>query len=32
MYDYAIIDSGYREASGVVEDSIKKVLEDFLLA
>ena len=24
MYDYAVIDSGYREASGLVEDSIQK--------
>ena len=29
-YDYAVIDSGYREASGLVEDSIRKVLEDLL--
>ena len=28
MYDYAVIDSGYREASSLVEDSIRKVLED----
>ena len=32
MYNYAIIDSGYREASGLVEDSIRKVLEDLLQA
>ena len=31
MYDYAVIDSGYREASGLMEDSIWKVLEDLLL-
>ena len=28
MYDYAIIDSGYCEASGFVEDSIWKLLEE----
>ena len=32
MYDYAVIDSGYREASGLIEDSIRKVLEDLLQA
>ena len=32
MYDYAIKDSGYREASGLVEDLIRKVLEDLLQA
>ena len=32
MYDYAILDNGYREASGLVEDSIRKVLEDLLQA
>ena len=30
MYDYAIIDSGYRETSGFVEDSIQEMLEDLL--
>jgi hypothetical protein len=32
MYDYAIIDSGYREAFGLGEDSIRKMLEDLLRA
>ena len=32
MYDYTIINSGHREASGLVEDSIRKVLEDLLQA
>ena len=32
MYDYAVIDGGYREASGFVEDLIWKVLEDLLQA
>ena len=32
MYDYVVIDSRYREASGLVEDSIQKVLEDLLQA
>ena len=32
LYDYAVIDSGYREASGLMEDSIWKVLEDLLQA
>ena len=32
MYDCVVIDSGYREASGLVEDSIQKVLEDLLRA
>jgi hypothetical protein len=30
MYDYVIIDSGYREASILVEDSIQEMLEDLL--
>jgi hypothetical protein len=30
MYDYAVIDNGYREASGLVEDSIQEMLEDLL--
>ena len=32
MYDYTVIDSGYSKASGLVEDSIRKVLEDLLQA
>ena len=32
MYDYAVIDSEYHKASGLVEDSIRKVLKDFLQA
>ena len=32
MYDYAVVDSEHREASGLVEDSIPKVLEDLLQA
>jgi hypothetical protein len=32
MYDYAILDSGYREASSLVEDLIQKMLKDFLQA
>jgi hypothetical protein len=30
MFDYAVIVSGYREASGLVEDSIQEILEDLL--
>ena len=30
MYDYAVINSGYRKAFGLVEDSIWKMLEDLL--
>ena len=32
MYDYAIIDNGYREASDLVGDSIQEMLEDLLQA
>jgi hypothetical protein len=32
MYDYAVIDSGYHEASGLVEDLIQEMLEDLLQA
>ena len=32
MYDYAVIDSGYGEAFGLVENSIWKVLEDLFQA
>ena len=32
MYDYAVIDSGYRVASGLVEDLIHEMLEDLLQA
>ena len=32
MYNYAVIDSGYREASGLVEDLIRKVHDDLLQA
>ena len=32
MYNYAVIDSRYREASSLVEDSIRKVLEHLLHA
>jgi hypothetical protein len=32
MYNYAILDSGYRKASGLVEDSIQEMLEDLLQA
>ena len=32
MYDYAILDNGYREISGLVEDLIWEVLEDLLQA
>ena len=32
MYDYVVIDSRYREAFSLVEDSIRKVLEDLLQA
>jgi hypothetical protein len=32
MYNYAVIDSGYREASSLVEDSIQEMLEDLLQA
>ena len=32
MYNYTVIDSRYNEASGLVEDSIRKVLEDLLQA
>jgi hypothetical protein len=30
MYNYAVIDSGYCEASGLVEDSIQEMHEDLL--
>ena len=30
MYDYAVIGSEYRETSSLVEDSIRKVLDDLL--
>jgi hypothetical protein len=30
MYNYAAIDSGYREASSLVEDSVQEMLEDLL--
>ena len=32
MYNYVVIDSGYREASGLMEDSIQEMLEDLLQA
>jgi hypothetical protein len=32
MYDYAVIDNGYREASALVEDLIWKMLKDLLQA
>jgi hypothetical protein len=32
MYDYAVIDSGYHEASGLVEDLIQEMFEDLLQA
>ena len=32
IYDYAVIDSGYHEASGLVKDSIRKMLKDSLQA
>ena len=32
MYDYAVIDSVYREASGLVEDSIQEMLEHLMQA
>ena len=30
--DYAVIDSRYREAFGLVQDSIREMLEDLLQA
>jgi hypothetical protein len=30
MYNYAVIDSGYSEASSLVEDLIRAILEDLL--
>jgi hypothetical protein len=32
MFDYAVIDNGYYEASGLVEDSIQEMLKDLLQA
>jgi hypothetical protein len=32
MYDYAILDNGYHEASDLMEDSIQEMLEDLLQA
>jgi hypothetical protein len=32
MYDYAILDSGYREASSLLEDLIQEMLKDLLQA
>ena len=32
MYDYVVIDSEYHETSDLMEDSIRKVLEDLLQA
>jgi hypothetical protein len=32
MFDYAVIDSGYYEASGLVKDSIQEMLKDLLQA
>jgi hypothetical protein len=32
MYDYVVLDSGYREGSDLVEDSIWEMLEDLLQA
>ena len=32
MYDYVVIDNGYREAFSLVKDSIQKVFEDLLQA
>ena len=32
MYNYAVIGSGYREVSNLVEDSIQEMLEDLLQA
>jgi hypothetical protein len=32
MYDYVVLDSGYCEGSGLVEDLIWEMLEDLLQA
>jgi hypothetical protein len=32
MYNYVVIDSRYREASSLVEDSIQEMLENLLQA